>query len=139
MKAGQGLLLSLDFADGGLCKAQRTFLIIEVTDKKVRLLNVSSIEGKERKLAFSSNEKINKYRPPFMKKSFCKMDAVYIIPNNPIIDSYILAEGRSMHPEELSRILLKYQYYRENNEINIADINLIEFCNKNAKYLSKSK
>lgn len=131
MRVGQGLLLSLNFADGGQCTAKRTFLVIKVLDKEIHLLNISSIQGKEHKLAFPSNEKICKYRPPFMKKSFCKLDALYIIPNESIINSYVLADGRAMHPDEISRIIQAYSNYREENQIGIANITLEEVLAKN--------
>lgn len=138
MQVGQGLLLSLDFADGGLCNYKRTFLIIEVLEKEVFLLNISSLEGKERKLAFPSNERLYRYRPPFMRKSFFKMDALYIIPNSHIVANYLLADGRCMHPNELSEVVRKYTEYRENNQIGIAQVDLIEFCKKNASNTSNA-
>ena len=60
MKTGQGILLKLDYADGGLADKARTFLIISINESKVNLLNISSIQGKLHKLMYPANKKILK-------------------------------------------------------------------------------
>lgn len=119
VRVGNGLLLKIDFADGGVCDADRTFLVINVEKENIHLLNISSLRGKERKLGFSSNKNIIRYKPPFMKPSFVKMDALYIIPNDEWIDSKILCDNRCMNPLEINNIIQDYTIFRESNKINI--------------------
>ena len=58
---GQGLLLKLDFADGGVCRSPRTFLVVEKNNEEIKLVNISSTNGKEWKLAMQSNKNIELY------------------------------------------------------------------------------
>lgn len=70
---GQGILGKIRFVDGELPEYNRTYLIINVTSEYIEVLNVSSIRGKERKLAFSTNERLRSFKPPFLKPSFVKL------------------------------------------------------------------
>lgn len=63
---GQGILGKIRFVDGELPEYNRTYLIINVTSEYIEVLNVSSIRGKERKLAFSTNERLRSFKPPFL-------------------------------------------------------------------------
>lgn len=120
MKTGQGILLKLDYADGGLADKARTFLIISINEGKVNLLNISSIQGKLHKLMYPANKKILKYKPPFIKPSFVKLDAEYIIDNNQELESFILCQGRAMEQDELSAIIKEFDEYKSNYNVNIA-------------------
>lgn len=115
LRVGQGVLLKLDFCDGGVANYKRPFLVIDKNDKYVYLLNVSSIQGKEHKLGMRSNKAIDRYKPPFLKSSFVKLDSMYIVPNNEYIRSCLLCEGRAIHPMELKDIVDCLSVYRENN------------------------
>lgn len=131
VSVGNGLLLKIDFADGGVCDSERTFLVINVDKENIHLLNISSVRGKERKLGFSSNKNIIRYKPPFMRPSFVKMDALYIIPNDEWADSKILCNSRCMHPLEVNDIIESYTNFRETNEINVKICTKSELFMKN--------
>lgn len=73
---GQGILGKIRFVDGELPEYNRTYLIINVTSEYIEVLNVSSIRGKERKLAFPTNERLRSFKPPFLKPSFVKLDSL---------------------------------------------------------------
>lgn len=118
---GQGVFIKLDFADGGKCEYARTFLIINKIDNKLHLINVSSIKGKEWKLGFNSNKQMNNSNPPFLKKSFAKLDALYIVPDSEFIDQKILCNKRRIHPIELKDIINHHNKFREKNKINIKE------------------
>ena len=120
MRSGQGILLKLDYADGGLADKARTFLIINVSENKVKLLNISSVNGKLHKLMYPSNKKILQYKPPFMKPSFVKLDAEYIIDNSKDLESFVLCQGRTMRPDELLSIINEFNEYKNNCGIKTA-------------------
>lgn len=128
-------MLKVDFADGGVCETNRTFLVINVEKENIHLLNISSVRGKERKLGFLSNKNIKRYKPPFMRPSFAKMDAVYIIPNDEWIDTKVLCNNRCMNPLEIQDIIQEYTSFRENNEISIKVCTKEELLMKNEEYM----
>ena len=58
--AGQGGVLGrIQFKDGQMPEYDRTYLVISTGADYIELLNVSTIKGKERKLFFPFNERIN--------------------------------------------------------------------------------
>lgn len=116
VRTGQGVLLKLDFCDGGVANYKRPFLVINKDNDYIYLLNVSSTRGKEHKLGMQSNKLINRYRPPFLKSSFVKLDSMYIVPNRKYIKSYLLCGGRAMHPIEFKDIEKCLSDYRESNK-----------------------
>ena len=66
---GQGILGKIRFVDGEFPAYDRTYLVVTVKEDYIEVLNVSSIRGKERKLAFPTNERLRTYNPPFLTKS----------------------------------------------------------------------
>lgn len=133
LKKGQGVCLKLDFWDGGLSNYKRPFLVIDKNENYIHLLNISSTHGKEHKLGMKSNKLIRYYNPPFLKSSFVKLDAMYIIPNGEYIKSYLLCGGRAMRPDEFKSIENCLIEYRESNKkfnIKKFDLNRIEELNK---------
>jgi hypothetical protein len=72
IQPGNGLYLKLPhFADGG-GGYKRPFLVVNIEKSKRRifLLNISSVNGKEHKLIRDSNELLLQYNPPFRVPSF---------------------------------------------------------------------
>jgi len=115
---GQGVLLRIStFGDGGSCDKPRTFLVIEIDDEcqKIKLLNVSSVQGKERKLLYDSNIEIHKYNPPFLRPSYVKLDALYETSVNSMFT--ILNKGKSLDNTELVEIKEQFNDYCNKNEI----------------------
>lgn len=138
MKIGQGLLLEVDYADGGVHNKPRTFLIIEVNDKNIHILNVSSLKGKETKLGYKSNKKIDKYKPPFLKSSFVKLDALYIIEKSEHLNHFLLAQGRSMNPMQLNNIKQNFINYREKMKIFVKNISIKDILDVNLPSYAES-
>ncbi len=58
---GQGVLGKIPFKDGTIPAYNRTYLVVNVSSDYIEVLNVSSIAGKERKLAYLTNKRISKY------------------------------------------------------------------------------
>ena len=73
---GQGILGKIRFVDGEIPAYNRTYLVVTVESDYIEVLNVSSVKGKERKLAFPTNERLRTYNPPFVMPSFVKLDSL---------------------------------------------------------------
>ena len=101
---GQGVLGRIRFVDGEFPEYARTYLIVTVEQDYIEVLNVSSIKGKERKLAFPTNERIRKYNPPFVMPSFVKLDSLTRVESADWGELQVLNSGRTLDADELARI-----------------------------------
>ena len=101
---GQGILGKIRFVDGELPEYNRTYLIINVTSEYIEVLNVSSIRGKERKLAFSTNERLRSFKPPFLKPSFVKLVSLTQVKRADWSELQVLHNGVTLDQGELDRI-----------------------------------
>lgn len=101
---GQGVLGSIQFVDGSMPSYDRTYLVVYVGSDYIEVLNVSSIRGKERKLAFPTNERLRNYNPPFIVPSFVKLDSLTRVPQSDWSSLQILNGGRTLDSGELGRI-----------------------------------
>lgn len=110
---GQGILGKIKFVDGTMPSYPRTYLIIFTASDYIEILNISSIRGKERKLAFSTNEKLHLFNPPFLKPSFVKLDSLCRVPKSDWSHLKVLHQGETLDKNELNRIkgLLDSQKY----------------------------
>ena len=57
-QVGQGVLGKIRFVDGEFPAYDRTYLVVTAEQDYIEVLNVSLIRGKERKLAFPTNERL---------------------------------------------------------------------------------
>lgn len=101
---GHGVLGKIRFNDGEMPEYDRTYLVVAVTDEYIKVLNVSSIKGKERKLAFPANERLRIFNPPFLKPSFVKLDSLTIVHKADWGNLHILNNGKTLNFDELNRI-----------------------------------
>ena len=101
---GQGILGKIKFVDGEIPAYDRTYLVVTVEHDYIEVLNVSSIRGKERKLAFQTNERLRIYNPPFVVPSFVKLDSLTRVKIAELGDFHILNSGRTLDASELARI-----------------------------------
>lgn len=101
---GHGVLGKIRFVDGEMPAYDRTYLVITVSAEYIEVLNVSSIRGKERKLAFPMNERLREYNPPFMKPSFVKLDSLTRVLKADWGNLTVLNGGRTLDINELARI-----------------------------------
>ena len=109
-EVGQGLLAKIRFKDGVMPSYKRTYLVVEVGVNYIKVLNVSSTEGKEEKAQKRSNEILNNYEPPFKKPCFVKLDSLVKIDNPP--ETYIiLHKGEKLNSKDLNNILSKMNYF----------------------------
>lgn len=138
LQQGQGLLLETDYADGGAHNKKRTFLVINSSKSTVHILNVSSLRGKERKLGFKSNKRIRRYRPPFLKPSFVKLDALYILENDYRLEAFLLNHGIKLLSREFNEILYDFNKYKSDNKLLIKNISLKEIFDNNLSSRAQS-
>lgn len=101
---GQGILGKIRFVDGELPAYDRTYLIVTVKQDYIEVLNISSIKGKERKLAFPTNERLRNYNPPFVLPSFAKLDSLTKVESDDWRNLQVLNSGRTLDATELARI-----------------------------------
>lgn len=101
---GQGVLGKIRFVDGKFPAYDRTYLVVTVEADYIEVLNVSSIKGKERKLAFPTNERLRSYNPPFVMPSFVKLDSLTRVESSDWGNLQLLNSGRSLDRAELERI-----------------------------------
>lgn len=101
---GQGILGKVRFVDGEMPQYDRTYLIVGVESAYIEVLNVSSIKGKERKLAFPTNERLRVYNPPFVKPSFVKLDSLSRVDKADWGNIHLLSKGRTLDKGELARV-----------------------------------
>jgi len=107
-KVGQGVLGKITFKDGVEPSYNRTYLIIKVNGTDISVLNVSSLKGKERKLAFPSNYKIDNYNPPFDFPSFAKLDSLTTVSESFINSNCrLLRGGALLSSTDINNILKK--------------------------------
>jgi len=102
---GQGLYGKIRFVDGVFPAYDRTYLVVETYADKIGVLNVSSVKGKEYKLLFPTNKLINKHYPPFLLKSFVKVDSLVHVPNAEASKMLLLDNGNLLDSAELSKII----------------------------------
>lgn len=102
---GQALLGRIPFIDGSLPEYNRPYLIVNINEDNLDVLNVSSVKGKERKLIFPSNFEIINYNPPFRKPSFVKLDSLVTISKNEAEPMILLDDGKPLDSSEVAKIL----------------------------------
>lgn len=101
---GQGILGRIRFVDGEFPAYDRTYLVVTAEPDYIEVLNVSSIRGKERKLAFPMNERLRSYNPPFVMPSFVKLDSLTRVDSADWGNLQVLNSGRTLDGTELARI-----------------------------------
>ena len=101
---GQVILGKIRFVDGEIPAYNRTYLVVTVESDYIEVLNVSSVKGKERKLAFPTNERLRTYNPPFVMPSFVKLDSLTRVESADWGNLQVLNSGRILDGNELARI-----------------------------------
>lgn len=101
---GNGVLGKIRFVDGTMPEYDRTYLVVTVTNAYIEVLNVSSVRGKERKLAYPTNLRLRFYNPPFLRPSFVKLDSLTRVHKADWAHLQILNNGRTLDKRELTRI-----------------------------------
>ena len=113
---------------GDIGNKNRYMLVVEYNSREnnIKMINVSSLKGKEHKLLFSSNIEINNYSP-LPVPSFAKLDTLYSIDYFRDIEKYIAFNGNILSDipfEYLNNYRIKYM---QSNEIEIIQFTENEF------------
>jgi len=104
VEVGQGLFGRVQFPDGSMPSYGRPYIVISVDEENVGVLNVSSVAGKEHKLVFSTNKRLVKFNPPFLKASFVKLDSLTYISHDTAASLRVLDGGKKLDSRELQAI-----------------------------------
>ena len=104
LREGQGVYGRITFVDGVFPEYDRTYLVVSVSDENVGVLNISSAIGKAASLLLPTNRYINNHYPPFLKKSFVKLDSYVRITIDEALSLRVLANGETLDDRELDAI-----------------------------------
>lgn len=106
----------------------RYMLVVEYdkNNKMVKMINVSSLKGKEQKLLYSSNIEINNYTP-LPVPSFAKIDTLYIIDYFKDLEKYIAFGGQALGDIQFKYIDNYRLNYMKDKEIEIIQYTEEEF------------
>lgn len=113
MKVGQGVLARLEYKNGTGRPKLRPYLIVYVDDNKIKILVVSSLAGKESKLAFKTNYRLENFKPPFKIESFVKLDSCIEVEIQQAKKFKILSSGQRLNEKDLKKILTKLKHYEK--------------------------
>ena len=109
-------------------KKFRYMLIVEYNkkDNVVKMINVSSLKGKEHNLLYPSNIEINNY-PPLPVPSFAKVNTLYIIDYFKDLEKYIAFKGQVLGDIQFKYIDNYRLRYMQEKEIEIIQYTEEEF------------
>jgi len=113
-KIGQGVLAKIKYKDGFGTPKNRPYLIVGIDYEgcKIKILNVSTVQGKETKLVrYKTNIKLIKYNPPFIRESFVKIDSSQNVDFGQAEKFRLLCDGKVLAKSELDEILLRLDQY----------------------------
>lgn len=103
--AGQAFWGRVRFPDGEFPAYDRPYLVVGADGDCIEILTVSSVVGKEWKLAFPANREIMKYDPPFPKRTFVKLDSLQKVHMSDLSNVNLARGGRTLDATELSDII----------------------------------
>lgn len=129
MKEGNFLRFIPPILSGGdIGKKFRYMLIVEYNkkDNVVKMINVSSLKGKEHNLLYSSNIEINSYSP-LPVPSFAKVNTLYIIDYFKDLEKYIAFKGQVLGEIQFKYIDNYRLRYMQEKEIEIIQYTEEEF------------
>lgn len=108
---------------------KRYMLVIDCDNQNniIKMINVSSIKGKEHKLLYDSNIEIKEYMP-LPVPTFAKLDTLYTIDNFEDLQNFISFGGEKMSDSEMSNIKLqRFNYIKDGNITNVINFSKSEF------------
>lgn len=112
---------------------KRYMLVVNYDDETntLKMINVSSLKGKEHKLLYDSNIEIKNYFP-LPVPTFAKLDTIYTIDNFDDLQNFVSFNGSKLNDDELSNIKLqRYNYIKGSNNTNVINYSEQEFKKSN--------
>lgn len=103
-------------------------LVIEYNQKDciVKMINVSSLRGKEHKLLYASNIEIENYTP-LPKPSFAKVNTLYTIDYFTDLENYVVFNGKTLIHSQFQNIDSYRLNYMKSKEIEMIQYTEKEF------------
>lgn len=129
MEEGCFLRLVPPLLSGGDIGNKTRYMLVVEHDKEdniVKMINVSSLKGKEHNLLYSSNIEINNY-PPLPVPSFAKVNTLYIIDYFKDLENYIPFSGQKLNEIQFTYINNYRLNYMKDKEIEIIQYTENEF------------
>ena len=105
---------------GDIGQKPRYMLVVEYNKKEniVKMINVSSLKGKEHNLLYLSNIEIQNYSP-LPVPSFAKVQTLYIIDYFKDLENYISFKGQQLAPIQYNYINSYRLNYMKDNQIEV--------------------
>lgn len=115
-------------AGGNEGTKKRYMLVIEndTIDNSIKMINVSSLKGKEYNLLYDSNLNIKNFKP-LKVPSFAKLNTTYIIDNFDNLEQYKAFSNTKLEESQLLDIENKRLEYLKNNQTEIIQYTEQEF------------
>ena len=103
-KEGQALWGQVSFSNGQAPAYNRPYLIVTVLTDKIGIVDISTVQGKEKKLLYKTNYHISQYNPPLFKDSFAKLDSYRLIPLYTANRLKVMDGGKTLNQSDLTAI-----------------------------------
>lgn len=138
MEIGQVLNFIPPELDGDLnSELKRRYMLIidnDIEKNIIKLLNISKIKGKERKMVYDSNLPMKEDYYPFTQPSFVKLKTTYEIENFGELSNYISYKGEKVTKQQFEAIIQEKQKYSDKHkDCNTIIIEKEEFFKINMK------
>ncbi len=144
MKIEEGHILNFvpPQLDGDSFNNKKRYMLVLESDfesNTLRMINVSSIKGKEHKLLYDSNLEIKNYFP-LPVPTFAKIDTIYMIDNFENLQNFISFNGLKLDAGELENIKLeRYKYIRRAKQTNVINYTKQNFDESNLQIQNTNK
>ena len=129
MKKGCFLRFIPPKLSGGVTKNKLRYMLVVEENKNeniIKMVNVSSLKGKEHKLLYSSNIEINQYNP-LPVPSFAKLDTLYIIDNFKALEKYVAFGNQALNEIQFKYIESNRLEYMKKKQIDVIQYTEQEF------------
>lgn len=115
-------------AGGNEGTKKRYMLVIDndIIDNSIKMINVSSLRGKEYNLLYESNINIKHFKP-LPVPSFAKLNTTYIIDDFKELENYKSFNNAKLSEEQMQEIEGKRTQFIKNNEIETIQYTAEEF------------
>lgn len=116
---------------------KRYMLVINYDNETntLKMINVSSLKGKEHKLLYDSNIEIKQYFP-LKVPTFAKLDTLYTIDNFDDLQNFVSFNGIKLNSTELSNIKIqRYNYIKAANITNVINYTEQDFKRSNYNHI----
>lgn len=129
IEKGQFLYFTPPKLAGGNKGTKKRYMLVidnDVTDNSIKMINVSSLKGKEYNLLYNSNLNIKNFKP-LPVPSFAKLNTTYMIDNFANLEHYIAFSHAKISEQQLLDIENKRLQYIKNNNTEIIQYTEEEF------------